>query len=92
MLGEGELSRAKAPITLGHLRKVKTQLLSHPISLLLTSLIYLNNVMHIYEALLALLDDSLVDHSIPHLWVHNNNLTDRKANAGIRYLLLLEVS
>jgi hypothetical protein len=57
ILGEVELSRAMAQITLGHLRKVKAQLLSHPISSLLTSSIHINTGMHIYETVLGLLDD-----------------------------------
>ena len=76
--GEGEFSRTLAPITLEHLRKVKAHLLSHPIPSRLAALIQLNTGMRISEPVLARLDDLVLDHDIPHLWVRKNSLTDRK--------------
>jgi integrase len=90
--GEGELSRTMAPITVEHLRKVKAHLLSHPIPSRLAALIQLNTGMRISEPVLARLDDLVLDHDIPHLWVRKNNLTDRKTQASIRCVPLLGVS
>jgi integrase len=90
--GEGELSRTMAPITVEHLRKVKAHLLSHPIPSRLAALIQLNTGMRISEPVLARLDDLMLDHDIPHLWVRKNSLTDRKTQASIRCVPLLGVS
>ena len=90
--GENELSRTMAPITLDHLRKVKAHLLSHPIPSRLAALIQLNTGMRISEPVLARLDDLVLDHDIPHLWVRKNTLTDRKIQASIRSVPLLGVS
>ena len=72
--GEGELSRTMAPITVEHLRKVKVHLLSHPIPSRLAALVQLNTGMRISEPVLARLDDLVLDHDIPHLWVRKNSL------------------
>ena len=90
--GEGELSRTIAPITLEQLRKVKAHLLSHPIPSRLAALIQLNTGMRISEPVLARLDDLVLDHEIPHLWIRKNSLTDRKTQASIRCVPLLGVS
>jgi integrase len=90
--GEGELSRSMAPITVEHLCKVKAHLLSHPIPSRLAALIQLNTGMRISEPVLARLDDLVLDHDIPHLWVRKNSLTDRKTQASIRCVPLLGVS
>jgi integrase len=90
--GEGELSRTMAPITVEHLHKVKAHLLSHPIPSRLAALIQLNTGMRISEPVLARLDDLVLDHDIPHLWVRKNSLTDRKTQASIRCVPLLGVS
>jgi integrase len=89
--GEGELSRTMAPITVEHLRKVKAHLLSHPIPSRLAALIQLNTGMRISKPVLARLDDLVLDHDIPHLWVRKNSLTDRKTQASIRCVPLLGV-
>jgi integrase len=90
--GEGELSRTMAPITVEHLLKVKSNLLSHPIPSRLAALIQLNTGMRISEPVLARLDDLVLDHDIPHLWVRKISLTDRKTLASIRCVPLLGVS
>ena len=48
--------------------------------------------MRISEPVLARLDDLVLDHDTPHLWVHKNSLTDRKTQASIRCVPLLGVS
>ena len=90
--GEGEMSRTMAPITQEQLCKVKAHLLSHPIPSRLAALIQLNTGMRISEPVLARLDDLVLDHHIPHLWVRKNSLTDRKTQASIRCVPLLGVS
>ena len=90
--GEGEFSRTMAPITVEHLHKVKAHLLNHPIPSRLAALIQLNTSMRISEPVLARLDDFVLDHDIPHLWVRKNSLSDRKTQASIRYVPLLGVS
>ena len=90
--GEGEMSRTIAPITQEQLCKVKAHLLSHPIPSRLAALIQLNTGMRISEPVLARLDDLVLDHDIPHLWVRKNSLTDRKTQASIRCVPLLGVS
>jgi hypothetical protein len=49
-------------------------------------------LMRISEPVLARLDDLVLDHDIPHLWVRKNSLTDRKTQASIRCVPLLGVS
>jgi integrase len=50
----------------------------HPIPSRLAALIQLNTGMRISEPVLTRLDDLVLDHDIPHLWVRKNCLTDRK--------------
>jgi integrase len=90
--GEGELSRTIAPISLEHLSKVKAHLLDHPIESRLAALIQLNTGMRISEPVLARLEDLVLDHDIPHLWVRPNQLTQRKTQASIRCVPLLGAS
>ena len=90
--GEGELSRTIAPISLDQLRKVKAHLLDHPIESRLAALIQLNTGMRISEPVLARLEDLVLDHDIPHLWVRPNQLTQRKTQASIRCVPLLGAS
>ncbi len=71
--GEGELSRTMAPITVEHLRKFKAHLLGHPIPSRLAALIQFNTAMCILEPVLARLDDLVLDHDIPHLWVRTKS-------------------
>jgi len=90
--GEGELSRSLLPISAEQLCRVKAHLLNHPIPSRLAALIQLNTGMRISEPVLARLDDLVLDHDIPHLWVRRNQLTDRKTQASIRCVPLLGVS
>jgi hypothetical protein len=55
-------------------------------------LIQLNTGVRISEPVLARLDDLVLDHDIPHLWVRKNSLTHRKTQASIRCVPLLGVS
>ena len=41
---------------------------------------------------MARLDDLVLDHDIPHLWIRKNKLSDRKTKASIRAVPLLGIS
>ena len=90
--GEGEVTRPIPPITKDLLIQVKVHLLKHPIASRLAALIQLNTGMRISEPVLARLDDLVLDHEIPHIWVRRNELTDRKTLTSIRCIPLLGVS
>jgi integrase len=90
--GEGKPTRPVPPITRELLQQVKAHLLAHRIPSRLAGLIQLNTGMRISEPALARLDDLVLDHDIPHLWVRRNSLTDRKTQASIRCVPLLGVS
>ena len=59
--------RALALFTVEHLRKVKADLLNHPIPSRLAALIQLNTGMRISEPVLARLENFVLDHAIAHL-------------------------
>jgi len=90
--GESENSRPIPAITCELLQQVKTYLLTHPTPAKLVGLIQLNTGMRISEPSLARLDDLVLEHKIPHLWVRKNQFTDRKTKSSIRAIPLLGVS
>lgn len=48
--------------------------------------------MRVSEPALARLDDLVLKHEIPHLWVRPNALTDRKTKASVRAVPLVGVA
>lgn len=90
--GEGEVSRPIPTITADLLREIKQFLLRDPTPAKLIGLIQLNTGMRISEPALAKLDDLVLEHDIPHLWVRRNKFTDRKTKASIRAVPLCGVS
>lgn len=90
--GEGENTRSIPVITNELLLEVKTHLLQRPTPAKLVGLIQLNTGMRISEPSMARLDDLVIDHDIPHLWVRKNKFTDRKTKASIRAVPLAGVS
>ncbi len=90
--GEGENTRPIPPITPEKLEQVKARLsrLNTPASLV--GLIQLNTGLRISEPTLARLEDLVLDHEIPHLWIRKNSLTDRKTKASIRAVPLVGIS
>jgi integrase len=90
--GEGEITRPIPTITRELLLQVKDHLLKRPLPSRLAALMQLNTGMRISEPVLARLDDLVLDHSIPHIWVKRNELTDRKTLTSIRCIPLLGVS
>jgi integrase len=58
----------------------------------LIGLIQLNTGMRVSEPVYARLEDCVLDHPIPHLWVRRNELAQRKTPSSIRAVPLLGVS
>jgi integrase len=79
-------------ITNAQLLQVKELLMHYPTPAKLVGLIQLNTGMRISEPSVARLDDLVLDHDIPHLWVRKNKYIDRKTKASIRAVPLLGVS
>jgi integrase len=90
--GEGEFVRPIPTITPSMLDSVKRRLLESDAAYRLIALIQLNTGMRISEPCLARLDDLVLDHDIPHLWVRKNSLTDRKTKSSIRAVPLVGAS
>ena len=90
--GEGENTRPIPKITNELMLEIKQYLLSHPTPAKLIGLIQLNTGLRISEPALARLEDLVLDHEIPHIWVRKNVLSDRKTKASIRAVPLLGVS
>ena len=74
------------------LLRVKETMTNHLSTAHLIGLIQLNTGMRISEPSLARLEDLVLDHDIPHLWVRKNILTDRKTKASIRAVPLVGIS
>jgi integrase len=90
--GEGENTRPIPTITEELLLQVKTHLLLWKTPAKMVGLIQLNTGMRISEPAMARLEDLVLDHEIPHLWVRKNKFTDRKTKSSIRAIPLLGVS
>ena len=90
--GEGDVKRPMATITQDLIRQVKDKLLETDAPYRLVALIQLNTGFRLSEPVYAKVNDLVLDHPIPHLWVRRNELTDRKTKASIRCVPLLGVS
>ena len=90
--GEGELVRPIPPITLEKLTRVKEFLVNHKTPARLIGLIQLNTGCRISEPALARLEDLVLEHDIPHLWIRKNEHTDRKTKSSIRAIPLCGIS
>ena len=90
--GEGENTRPIPNITNELLCQVKEFLISRPTPASMVGLIQLNTGFRISEPTLSRLDDLVLDHDIPHLWIRKNALSDRKTKASIRAVPLLGIS
>ena len=82
--GEHDCVRPIPPITPELVQQVKSRLLADEAQYRWVALIQLNTGMRVSEPTLARLDDLVLEHDIPHLWVRKNALTDRKTDASIR--------
>lgn len=90
--GEADCVRPIPNITNELIVAVKNRLLEKSSPYRLVALIQLNTGMRISEPALARLDDCVLEHPIPHLWVRKNQLTDRKTHSSIRAVPLCGVS
>ena len=90
--GEGENTRPIPHITKELMHEVKAFLIAHPTPASMVGLIQLNTGFRISEPTLARLEDLVLDHDIPHLWIRKNELSDRKTRASIRAVPLLGIS
>ena len=90
--GEAESVRPIPLITPKLINAVKERMLEDISAYRLVALIQLNTGMRISEPTLARLDDCVLNHPVPHLWVRKNALTDRKTQASIRAIPLCGVS
>lgn len=90
--GEGENKRPIPIITTQLIYQVKECLLRNSTPHKLVALIQLNTGFRLSEPVFARLEDCVLDHDIPHLWIRRNILSDRKTKSSIRAVPLCGVS
>lgn len=90
--GEGETKRYMRTITPELLQQVKAMLLKDRTQYKLVALLQLNTGFKLSEPMFALRKDLILDHEIPHLWIHRNELSDRKTKSSIRAVPLVGAS
>jgi integrase len=90
--GEGESTRPMPKISLELTDAVKNYLLTQKTPNSLVGLVQLNTGMRLSEPVFARLEDCILDHDIPHLWVRKNVLSDRKTKSSIRSVPLYGAS
>jgi integrase len=90
--GEGEIKKFMPEVTRSMIEGVKDFLTqkTHPYAYV--GLIQLNTGLRLSEPLYARIEDCVLDHKIPHLWVRKNTLSDRKTKSSIRAVPLCGVS
>jgi integrase len=89
IIGENEHKRSMRIVTPELLLQVKQRLLFRLKPYKLIGLIQLNTGMRLSEPVFARLDDLVLDHPIPHLWVRQNELSKRKTKSSIRAVPLV---
>ncbi len=90
--GEGDIKRPMPIITTQLINQVKECLLKNSTPHKLVALIQLNTGFRLSEPLFARLEDCVLEHDIPHLWIRRNALSDRKTKSSIRCVPLCGVS
>ena len=90
--GEGDIKRPMPIITTQLINQVKECLLRNSTPHKLVALIQLNTGFRLSEPLFARLEDCVLEHDIPHLWIRRNALSDRKTKSSIRAVPLCGVS
>ena len=90
--GEGDNKRPMPIITTQLIHQVKECLLKNSTPHKLVALIQLNTGFRLSEPLFARLEDCVLEHDIPHLWIRRNALSDRKTKSSIRAVPLCGVS
>ncbi len=89
IIGENEHKRSMQIVTPELLLQVKQRLLFRVKPYKLIGLVQLNTGMRLSEPVFARLDDLVLDHPIPHLWVRRNELSNRKTKSSIRSVPLV---
>jgi integrase len=89
---EGADTKEMITVTPELLLKVKELLLSHRSTHCLVALIQLNTGFRLSEPIFAKLEDCVLDHEIPHLWIRPNELSERKTKSSIRAVPLYGAS
>jgi integrase len=91
--GEDEDKRVMPTITPELVLNVKNYLLTRASSPhCLVALIQLNTGFRLSEPVFAKLEDCVLEHDIPHLWIRKNDLSERKTKSSIRAVPLYGVS
>jgi integrase len=89
---EGNDTKKMITVTPELILKVKELLLRHRSIHSLVALIQLNTGLRLSEPIFAKLEDCVLDHEIPHLWVRPNELSQRKTKSSIRAVPLYGAS
>jgi integrase len=90
--GENEHKRPMRAVTHELLVEIKQRLLYRIKPYKLIGLIQLNTGMRLSEPVFARLEDLVLDHPIPHLWIRRNELSSRKNKSSIRAVPLVGTS
>ena len=91
--GEGGDRRAIPVVTQAQLSEVRSHLLlASRRTYKLVALLQMNTGLRISEPVFARLDDCVLEHDIPHIWVRPNALSSRKNKSSIRAVPLVGVS
>jgi len=90
--GENEHKRPMRTVTHELLVEIKQRLLHRIKPYKLIGLIQLNTGMRLSEPVFARLEDLVLDHPIPHLWIRRNELSSRKNKSSIRAVPLVGAS
>ena len=90
--GEGENTRPIPNITKELMHEVKAFLIAHRTPASMVGLIQLNTGLRLSEPVYARVEDCVLDHPIPHIWVRRNELSNRKTNSSIRAVPLVGIS
>jgi integrase len=86
---ENEHKRPMRAVTHELLVEIKQRLLYRTKPYKLIGLIQLNTGMRLSEPVYARLEDLVLDHPIPHLWIRRNELSNRKNKSSIRAVPLV---
>jgi integrase len=93
ILNENEDKKTMPIVTSELILNVKKHLLSRTSSPhCLIALVQLNTGFRLSEPVFARLEDCVLDHDIPHLWVRKTSLCERKTKSSIRAVPLYGVS
>lgn len=90
--GEDTPKRLMPVVTNELIRSVKAYLLTRRSTHCLVALLQLNTGVRLSEPVFARLEDCVLEHEIPHLWIRQTPLSNRKTKSSIRAVPLYGVS